>query len=395
MTNEFTATPQPQEEAVMTAPRRLTVGVPAPMAASADRRFPLTPEGAGMLVERGLCVKIEEGAGGTISYTDNRYARAGAEITTRAEALECDVVISLAPLSPADAARLRRGALLLTLLHPAHQDPHTIDTLLRRHVTAVALDLVEDRRGMTPFADILAEIDGRAALALASSLLADSETGKGILLGGVTGIVACEVTVIGSGIAACAAARTAIGLGATVRMFDNDVYRLRRAVRELGPAVIGSALHPHVLENALRSADVVITTPVEGRFTVSAEMVSLMKQGVVTMDLTGRSGRMFPSLPAVELADAAALRKALEARTRLCLTNPGAAVGRTAAMALSNTLLTMFDQMLPCEGVSNALRLMPGLRRAVYTFMGRVVNPVIARCAGGRSTDINIYLTLS
>lgn len=386
--------PLTQPECVDTAPRRLTLGLPA-CDRPGESRFPLTPEGVAMLVERGLTVKIQHDAGKRISYTDNRYARHGARPVSRAEALECDIVIHLAPLVPADAARLRRGALLLTLLHPALQDPHAIAELLRRHVTAMALDLVEDRRGMTPFADILAEIDGRAAVALASSLLADSVRGKGILLGGVTGIVACEAVVIGSGIAACAAARSATGLGATVRMFDNDVYSLRRAIRELGPQVIGSALHPHVLHNALRSADVVVATPVAGHLTIGADLVAMMKQGVVVMDLCTSPGTVFPSLPTVGLGDRTALEKALSDGRRVCLTNPGEAVGRTAAMALSNTLVTMFDQILPCGSVPGALRVIPGLRRAVYTYMGRVVNPAVARCAGGRSTDINIYLTLS
>ena len=100
------------------------------------------------------------------------------------------------------------------------------------------------------------EVDGRAAMAVASSLLADAIHGKGILLGGVTGIVPCEVTIIGSNMTACAAARSAIGLGATVRMFDNDGYRLREALLQLGPGVTGSSLHPRVFENALRSAPV-------------------------------------------------------------------------------------------------------------------------------------------
>lgn len=366
-------TPQPMPDAVMTAQRRLTVGVPGSTCPE-ERRFPLTPEGAGMLIDRGLTVKIEKGAAAAIAYTDARYTRAGARIVSRADALGCDIVISPAPLSPADARMLRRGALLLTLLHPSLQNPAAIAELLRRSVTAIALDLIEDSRGMTPFADILAEIDGRAAIAAASAILADPQEGKGILLGGVAGIVACEVTVIGSGIAAEAAARSALGLGATVRMFDNDVYSLRNAVLRLGPGVIGSAIHPHVLRNALRAADVVIATPTESPVALGEEMLEIMKPGVVAVDLTGRGE--FRSL-------------------RHCLEAPGAAVGRTAAMALSTTLTSMFDRILTCEGVDNALRLLPGLRRAVYTFMGRVVNPAVARCAGATPTDINIYLTLS
>ena len=386
--------PLAQPDEVATAPRRLTLGLPV-CDRPGERRFPLTPEGVEMLVERGLAVRIEHGAGSVINYPDNRYARHGAELVDRAEALRCDVVIHLAPLTPADAARMRRGAMLLTLLHPSMQDPATIAVLLKRSITAIALDLVEDRRGMPPFADILSEIDGRAAVALASSMLADPTAGKGILLGGVTGIVACETTIIGSGIAACAAARSAAGLGATVRMFDNDVYSLRRAIRELGQQVIGSALHPHVLHNALRSADMIVATPTEGHFSVGADLVEATKQGVVIIDITRRPGHTFPSLPVADMGAGRNAMPDVAPATRMCLTNPGGAVGRTAAMALSNTLITMFDQMLPCEGVGNALRIIPGLRRAVYTYMGRVVNPIVARCAGGRSTDINIYLTLS
>ncbi|MDE5929885.1 MAG: alanine dehydrogenase, partial [Muribaculaceae bacterium] len=133
------------------------------------------------------------------------------------------------------------------------------------YINCIALDLIENSDSRKPFADILNEIDGRAALAIASSLLADSVHGKGILMGGVAGIVPCEVTVLGSGFDALAAARTAIGLGATVRMFDNDSYSLREADRMLGPAVITSAMHPRVLVSALRSADVVVAGANRGR----------------------------------------------------------------------------------------------------------------------------------
>ena len=366
-------TPRPMPDAVRTAQRRLTVGVPA-VTSARERRFPLTPEGAELLIDRGLSVMIEKGAAAAIAYPDARYTRMGARIVSRAETLGCDIVISPAPLCAADARLLRRGAILLTLLHPSLQTPAAVAELMKRNVTAIALDLIEDSRGMTPFADILAEIDGRAAVAAASAILADPEAGKGILLGGVAGIVACEVTIIGSGIAAVAAARSALGLGATVRMFDNDVYSLRNAVLRLGPGVIGSAIHPNVLRNALRAADVVIATRTDTPVRLSTDLLEVMKPGVVAVDLTG--GSSFKPL-------------------RHCLDNPGASVGRTAAMALSTTLVAMFDRLLACEGMDSALRMLPGLRRAAYTFMGRVVNPTVARCAGAPSTDINIYLTLS
>lgn len=391
---QFTHTPQEQPQETLTDRRSLTIGLPACQSPS-ERRFPLTPEAAAELTERGFRIKMEAGATAAINYTDNQYMRAGVSVGTRSEALGCDIVIHLAPLEAADVRKMRRGSMLLTLLKPQNQHADAIKELLKRHVISIALDLIEDSGGCTPFADILAEIDGRASVAMASSLLADATRGKGILLGGVAGIIPCEVLVIGSGIAACAAARSAMGLGATVRMYDNDVYSLRRASQELGPWVITSTLHPHTLENALRAADVVVVTPTSEPFCAGSELTAVMKRGVLAFDLSSDSGKAFPAMTPVDLADALAVRESASLRERICFVHAGCAVARTAAMALSNTLITLMSSIVSCEGVSNALKLLPGMQKATYTFFGRIVNPQVAKATGMRSVDISIYLTLS
>lgn len=384
----------PQPAATATGRRSVSVGVPASVSA-AERRYPLTPEGAALLIERGYAVKIESGAAACINYTDMQYTRAGAQIVKRDEALRCDIVLHPAPLSAADARKLHRGALLLTLLHADAQDSMALRAVLDKGVVAIALDLITDARGNRPFADILAEIDGRAAIAIASSLLADPSMGKGILIGGVAGVVPCEVTVIGSGIAAIAAARSALGLGAVVRMFDNDVYRLRDAMRELGPGVIGSALHPHVLDGALRSADIVLVSPMSVPCAIGSDMVDCMKKGVISFDLTHGAEPAFPSLPTVDLAAASPRDNDSVGRSRVCYVNAGNAVPRTAAMALSNTLLTLFADIAACDGLTNAIKIMPGLRGAVYAYLGRPVNRRIASVVGQRYVDINFFLQFS
>ena len=166
------------------APRKLfSIGLPR-CTDPGERRFPLTPEGAGMLVEQGFQIWMQEGAAETIHYTDNQYASKGVRICGRDEALRADIVMHLAPLQPADIRKMRRGALLLTLSSMCRLTAATVRTLLERAIITVAIDLIHDSHGNSPFADILAEIDGRAAMARASSLLADSVHGKGILLGG-------------------------------------------------------------------------------------------------------------------------------------------------------------------------------------------------------------------
>ncbi len=383
--------PQPCE----TASRRhiFSIGLPRCNNA-AERRFPLTPEAVNMLVERGFIVKMESNAAETIHYNDNAYMHQGARIVGRDETLLCDIVIHLAPLDTADIRRLRRGALLLTLLHLDCQTKENVTELLKRGIISIAIDLIADDNGNRPFADILSEIDGRASVALASALLADSVHGKGILLGGVAGIVPCEVMLIGSGIAAIAAARSATGLGAIVRMFDNDVYRLRAAIRELGPQIIGSAMHPKVMSKALMSADVIVVTDTTHTVLFDRDSVETMKKGVITFDISRREGATFPSMPKINLSHARPGDNNSDGQ-RVCYLHSGSAVPRTSAMALSNTFITMLDEIVTLEGVTNALKLSPGLQKAACTFLGKVVNRQIASAVGMRHVDINLFLQLS
>lgn len=392
-------TPEAARQMLVEGRRSLTIGLPASISAD-ERRFPLTPEAAGMLVDSGYRVRLQEGAAAPIHYTDAQYTRAGAEVASRSEVLACDIVISASHPAVADVAAMRRGAWLITFLKAAELDGALVRALLRQGVTAIALDLIGDGRGNTPFADILCEIEGRAALAVASSILADPIGGKGILLGGVAGIVPCEVLILGSGNSAVGAARSASGLGAVVRMMDNDVYRLRAACRQLeGCGVIASALHPRGIESAVRTADVVVVTPFSSPLRFDSDEVELMKRGVLTFDLTQEPGRVFPSMPMVSLADAITRRQrqcaAQPPQRRVCFVNAGSAVPRTAAMALSNTFITLFDQMALCRTPVAALKLMPGLQQAALTFAGRAVNRLAAERAGVRPSNISFFLALS
>ncbi|MDE5553743.1 MAG: hypothetical protein K2J10_00995 [Muribaculaceae bacterium] len=390
------ATPTPLEQLVKTAvtPRQVSIGLPTSLS-PAERRFPLTPEAAAMLVDRGFTVKMESGASESIHFSDEAYARHGVVVVDRAEALRCDIVVYLPTVSEADARKLKRGALLLGFEHAESRSPGAIRVLLQRSVTAIALDKISDSSGNHPFADILREIDGRAAVAIASSLLADAIHGKGILLGGIAGVVPCELTLIGADLAALAAARSAIGLGATVRLFDNDIYRLRDLEAAVGPGVIASALHPRVLHSALRTADIVIGCSLRRPVEISSEEVGDMKRGVITFDLNHAQSPMFPSMPTVDLALASPCDNAPESGQRVCYINAGSAVPRTAAMALSNTLLTMFEDIVACRTALDAIKINPGLRGAAYTFLGKPVSAEVASLLGMRVVDINLLLQCS
>lgn len=372
--------------------RRISLGLPACIPAS-DRRFPLTPEGVDILVKKGFDVRIQSGAATAIHYSDSQYLKYGACVVSRQEALESDIVVHLAPLEASDIMQMRRGAMLLSILHQERLVDYNVRALLDRRIISVAIDLIRDKRGNTPFYDILMEVDGRASIALASSMLASSDFGKGILLGGVAGVNPCEVTILGSGIAAKAAASSALGLGAMVNMFDNDVYSIRESARMLGPGVTASAMHPRVLEKALRGADVVVATPQDDHAVIGTDLIGVMKSGAIIMDINYDAAPSFPSLRAVDISTAS--RYSTAPKERQCYINLGNAVPRTAAMALTNTLLSLMHEIISCEGVTDTVKLLPGIQGAVYTFLGKPVNRRIADIVKMRPMDINLLLNCS
>lgn len=355
----------------------MTLGLPA-SADERERRFPLTPEGVAQLVGAGVAVVMQQGAADCIHYADAAYVRAGAEIAPRSVALGCDVVVHLSPLLARDVARMQRGATLLSLANIAARSPEGVQGLLRRHVTAIAIDLIRPAVDDAPFADALAEVEGAGAIALAVGALADGKAGKGILLGGIAGVPPCEVTIIGSGLAACAAARAAAGLGAVVRMFDGDIRSLRRALWALAPiAPVASTLNSHVLEGALRAADVLVVTG--DKWPLGCDDLAVAKRGVLIYDLTGGN------------------QGNRNVGGREIHTDVGQSVARSSAMALSNTLVAFIIRHW-LSGLNTplpALQASAAIQRATLTYMGRVVNPELARVLGMRSVDISIYLSLS
>lgn len=409
--------PTPLEAPVETATRqrRASIGLPKCLNRS-EKRFPLTPEAVAALTRHGFSVLFEEGAADSIHYSDAAYLKAGARRVGRLETLQADIVIHLAPLAVADIRLLRRGALLLSLANFTRGNAkEVILELMHRRIINIAIDLIRDDAGNRPFGDILSEINGRSALTLAAAMLADPVNGKGILLGGIAGVIPCEVTIIGSCLAACAAARSALGLGAMVRLFDDDVYRLRTALRQLGGGVIGSSIHPHALGNALRSADILVITGEGNQLPVEGNVDCILKRKVLVFDLSDHPGTALRGLVPVDLGEfgqdadlrasayallndrmaASADDPAARPLRRPCFVNSGSAVPRTTAMALSDTFITLLNHISSCEGTGAILPLTPGLQEATLTFMGKAVNTEVARLAEVRHTDIRILLSLS
>ena len=227
---------------------------------------------------------------------------------------------------------------------------------------------------------------------LASELLSNRSGGKGVLLGGVPGVAASEVLIIGGGLAGRAAARAACGLGALVRVFDNDFYRLRATQLEVSPSVFTSNLHPHVLENAMRSADVVIGTEVPDQGRLGMNYVEMMKRGALLFDLCMDKGGCFETSSCSE----APCNKVYEQCGVLhyCLSSVSSAVARTASMALSNLLVPLLISLNDPAMLYGHIKSDDRLRNAVYLFGGKLTHKELSIRLGLPYYDMALFMAM-
>ena len=263
-----------------------------------DKRIPLTPESVALLVASGYRVLLEAGAGLSINYSDRYYAESGAEIVaTTKEVLQADIVLKILPPTLDEVEVMKRGAVVFSFLYLHLLNKPLIELMLKKRINAAAYELMYDDTGTSPFVTTISEIEGSSSINLAAELLSNTHGGKGILLGGIPGISPTEVVIIGAGVAGTMAARSAMAMGASVKVFDNDINKLRNIRHELGDPLFTSTLQPNVLRNVFRSADVVIGAMQYINkihfYRISSDLIREMKKGAIIIDLRMAQGGCF------------------------------------------------------------------------------------------------------
>lgn len=372
---------------------QLTIGLPCENPV-AETRLALTPEGVSIVVEEGHRVVVERGAGLPMSYTDLQYSEAGAILVdSRAEVFASDIVLKIAPPTTDDLLLMKPGRSIFSMLQLSNFSADTLKLMATKKLNAVAYELIKDEQKAFPVINTLAELEGASAIAVASELMSNAAGGKGVLLGGVAGISPSEVVILGAGLAGSVAARTALALGASVKIFDHDINKLRKIQHYLGQQVFTSVIHPAVLFKALASADAVIGNLryINGceRFMVSEELVKTMKQGSVIVDLSVDQGGCFETTECRVLADPVYDRYGI---LHYCIPNISARVGRTSSMALSNIFAPMLVKIGNSGSVKLAVSESYGFRNGVYMYGGILVNRLIADYFGLPSNEIGLFL---
>ena len=374
---------------------RLLIGIPCERVED-ERRLALTPEAVDMLTDRGHHVLVETGAGLGINYSDNHYSEAGAEIVaTPAEVYQADVILKILPPLAAEVAMMKQRATLFSTVQFNVFSQEAFELMMANRVTAIAYELLADETQCCPVLNVISEIEGTASISIASELLSNTQGGKGILLGGIPGVSPTEVVIIGAGNAGTVAARAAMALGASVKVFDDDINKLRTIQQVLGQGLFTSTFHPNVLQNAFRSADVVIGAMryinSRHRYIIAEDMIRTMKRGALVIDLRINQGGCFETTCCLCPSDPAIFEQ--YGVLHYCKQNISNYVARTTSMALSNIFVPMLFQLGDAGAVQGMVKSDPGFKSGVYMYCGKPVNNYVSNRFGLSSNNIDLYLS--
>ncbi len=380
LARETSLYPQEQLAAVNEQPNTLFIGMPKEISLQ-ENRISLTPDAVGVLVQNGHKIWVESKAGLKAGFTDQEYSEAGAEVVpTREEVYQANIILKVEPPTFNEIDFFKPNQIIFSALQMATRNQEYFKRLTAKKVIAIAYEMVEDKVGGRPIVRAMSEIAGNTVMQIAAEYLTTTNSGLGIILGGITGVPPTKVVILGAGTVAEYAARAASGLGAEIMIFDNHIYKLRRIKHALSFQVFTSTLDSSHLANALKDADVVIGAlrPERGgnKMVVTEEMVQSMKAGAVIIDLSIDHGGCVETselttheLPVIEKYGV----------IHYGVPNITSRVARTASYVLSN----IFTPTLLRSATEGSLEDMIYNHRwflnGVYAYKGSITNRFIAQ----------------
>lgn len=390
------ATLSPQEETLEIGRKKksLFIGIPKETKLQ-EHRVALVPEAVSLLINNGHRVIIESDAGKFANFSNRDYSEAGAEIAYSTEQVyEADIILKITPPSTKEIEMMKYKQTLFSALQLTVQPEDTLRKLIEKKVTAIAWDYVQDEDGIFPIIRSMGEIAGTTSVLIAGELLSNVNNGKGLMFGGVAGITPTEVVIIGAGTVGQFATRSALALGASVKVFDSSLYRLRRLQRDLGQHIFTSVIQPKVLKKAMLRADVAIgalrasygRTPC----VVSEEMVENMKDGSVIIDVSIDQGGCFETSRITSHENPTFVKHNV---THYCVPNIASRVSRTASYALSNIFAPLVLNIADGGGCEKLIRIDKGFRNGVYIYNGTLTSSYLGDTFNLPYKDLNLLIS--
>ena len=385
----------PQEEMLEVKKhfKSLYIGIPKEISYQ-ENRVSLSPDAVALLVSNGHKIVIEKGAGVNANFSDEDYSDSGATIVYNIkDVYKANVILKIEPPTTSELKMMQKGQTLISALQLTTIDEKYINLLLKSEITALAYEYIKDENGILSLIRSISEIAGNTAILIAAEYLSNVNSGKGLMLGGVSGISPTEVVVLGAGTVGEFATRTALGLGASVRVFDSSITKLRRLQKIISQRVSTSILQPKALQKALMRADVVIGAlrADDGRTpcVVSEEMVKKMKSGAVIVDVSIDQGGCFESSEVTNHKKPTYRKFDV---VHYCVPNISSRVSRTASFAISNILAPTLLQIGMAGGVDDFLKQNAGLRSGVYAHKGMLTSAVLGSMFDMPYKNLNLIM---
>ncbi len=398
MFSEFFTKGQYETQAEMLAvdenKKGVTIGIPKEILSS-EHRVSIVPHSIRTLVGYGHKVIVETEAGEESNFSDIDYSEAGAEIaSSRDQVFKSNIVLKVAPPTLEEIDMMDQDAILISSLQIPSLTPEFLNRLKKKRVTALAMEYLQSEDGSFPIVRIMSEIAGMVSMLTASEYLTNTSKGRGVLLGGVSGVPPAKVVILGAGVVGEFAVKTALGLGASVRIFDNDISKLMRIQSIVGRQLHTSAINPVYLGYQLMSADVVIgaihsktgRTPI----LITEQMVSRMKEGSVIVDVSIDQGGCVETSEMTSHDNPSFVKHGV---IHYCVPNIASKVSRTASVAVSNILTPLLLRTGGSISIEHLLYASKGIRNGCYTYKGCLTNEYLSKRFEMKYTSLDLLLT--
>ena len=384
----------PQEEMleIKKQKRELFIGLPKETYFS-EKRVCLTPDAVSSLCAHGHRIVVETGAGDNANYSDKEYSEAGAKISYDIEeAFKCNIVLKVAPPSEKEIEYMNPQTILISSLQLKTQSKKYFECLAKKRITAVAFDYIKDEHDTYPIVKSLSEIAGTASLLIAAELMSGINKGNGLLLGNIGGVPPSSVVIFGAGTVGEYAARTALGLGARVKVFDNSISKLRKLQHSLNAPIYTSTLQPKSVAKALMRADVAVGA-IRGKnrspICATEKMIEKMKEGAVIIDVSIDRGGCFETSNVTTHETPTFIKHGV---VHYCVPNIPARYARTASLSISNIFTPYLLNISDEGGFENAARFNKSLRNGMYFYHGILTNRTVADWFDIPFRDINLLI---
>jgi alanine dehydrogenase len=372
---------------------KLHIGIPKETAFQ-ENRVALIPEAVGVLVNNGHEVVVETKAGEGSKYSDQDFSEAGATIAhNKKDVYKAPILIKSAPVVEEDLPHLQLNQLIISPIHLSILKKETIEKMMDKRITAMGFESLKDDSGTYPIVRSMSEIAGSAVMLIAGHYLGSPNNGKGVLLGGISGIPPTKVIIIGAGVVGEFATRTALAMGASVKVFDNNVYRLKRLQNNLAVRVWTSVIEPKILSKQLKTCEVAVgaLSNETGRspIVVTEEMVMAMRPGSVIIDVSIDRGGCFETSEITTHERPTFVKHGI---IHYCVPNIPSGFARTASHAISNVLMPLLLDASDAGGLDEMVWQNFNMRHGIYLYKGHLTNFYLSQRFDLKFTDLNLLI---